>query len=77
MKKAKVTITVDGVLKAINEIDANTHDPEKARALEDDLWREVLGAIAYAYGHLPEGEARKLAAAALRSRAIKFPRWSA
>ena len=73
MKKCE--ITVDGVLKAINKIDATTHDPEVAHGLEDDLWREVLGAIGY--GDLSAEEARELAAAALRSRTVKFPRWSA
>lgn len=52
-------------------IRAKARDPESAHALEDDLAHMVLRAIAREQCEDP----RALAAAALQSREIDFPRW--
>jgi hypothetical protein len=47
-------------------------DAEKAHALEDELYRDVLTEIAK-----HENDAGELARAALRSRELNFSRWTA
>lgn len=51
---------------------AKRHDPEHAHSLEDKLFIDVLTEIAKG-----EGDAAELAKAALRSRELEFPRWTA
>jgi hypothetical protein len=54
-------------------IRAERNDPESAHLLEDELWRDVLDLIAN--GKCPD--ARGWATAALVTKGIEFPRWSA
>lgn len=48
------------------------NDPEAAHGEEDSIWFDVLTNIASGMSN-----ARELAAAAVRTRDIKFPRWCA
>lgn len=66
-------MTVDEVLRKVEEIQATRHDPEHAHMIEDFMVREVIYTIAY--GNY--GEASKLAKTAALSFAIEFPRWTA
>lgn len=52
--------------------DVGDSDPEAAHALEDDLWEDVLRAIAAG-----ADEPEKLAREALLTQEVKFPRWYA
>ena len=60
---------VEKRLKAINEI---KNDDEAAHAMEDNLWCDVLEAIASGAAN-----PQKLAKAVLRSRECGFARWCA
>jgi hypothetical protein len=65
-------MTPDSVWRRAQGIRLLSHDPEAAHAEEDQLWRDVLEAIANGAQN-PIG----LAHEALRTRQIKFPRWCA
>jgi hypothetical protein len=65
-------VTEETILAAVAGIEASKGDPESAHAQEDELYRAVLQAIAD--GH--ESPAL-LAAAALDSQKVDFPRWCA
>jgi len=66
-------ITLDDVVARVAEIQAAATDAEHAHGLEDDLWMDVLRAIAAGRCDEP----RVCAKAALRSRDIEFGRWCA
>jgi hypothetical protein len=65
-------ITVAGVEKRVAKIAKHQNDSEEAHSLEDRLYEDVLEAIAK--GH---PLARELAAAALGTKELHFPRWYA
>jgi hypothetical protein len=58
--------------RLIGIANAAHRDPEEAHDLEDKLFVDVLTEIARG-----EGDAAELAKAALRSRELAFPRWTA
>lgn len=66
-------MTVDDVIRKVEEVQATRHDPEHAHTIEDFLVREVIYTIAYG----DYGEASQLARAAALSFSIDFPRWCA
>jgi hypothetical protein len=70
-------MTVQDVRKRAKEIKKlSLVDPEAAHAQEDELWKDVLSAIASKQDHgrtYPDGLAR----AALVTTKLEFPRWSA
>lgn len=66
-------MTVDDVRKELDRIRSMARDPEAAHGSEDNLHQEVLDAIAE--GNCDDPAA--LAAAALQSTLISFPRWCA
>jgi len=64
---------LDDIQRQLTEIKRFQHDDEVAHGLEDDLYRQLLAAIA-------EGrclDPRKAAALALTSRQSDFARWMA
>jgi hypothetical protein len=65
-------VTPEEVFRRVDEIRAAADDPEKAHGLEKVLWGEVLASIA-----LGNPNAREVAAAAMHSEDIEFPRWYA
>lgn len=65
-------MTVAYVEKRIRQIAAIQDDDERAHALEDKLWKQVLRAIA---NGASDGQA--LAAAAIKTKKLKFCRWYA
>jgi hypothetical protein len=67
-------MTVLGVKRAVTKIrDLAGYDDESAHAREDELWADVLEAIASGKGDPPADLAR----AALATREIAFSRWYA
>lgn len=66
-------MTPSDVIKLLSEIEHADCDQERAHALEDDLFVEVLSAIAEGQCDNPA----ELARLALRSRDIEFDRWYA
>lgn len=69
---AEQPLTVEDVARRLAEIHAQRNDDEVAHGMADDLYRDVLAAIA---NGAPDAEI--LAAAALRSETIDFARWYA
>lgn len=67
-----ITMTLDEVRKAIDDIRDCAHDPEAAHSLEDTLHQKVLHAIVASRGRDWE-----LAAEALKTTGIRFKRWCA
>ena len=65
-------MTVEDVQFRVEEIRRMAGDGESAHGLEDDLWEDVLEAIAGGAEN-----ARHLATAALCTRSISFSRWYA
>lgn len=65
-------MTKEDVIAKVAEIKSFPHDPESAHSYEDDLWYQVLQ-------HIAEGatNAQELAAEAIKSYDIDFPRWCA
>ena len=63
-------MTVQEIHGRVESIRAHADDNERAHADEDDLWRDVLRAIAA--GH---PEPQQLAEAAVKSTEIEFTRW--
>jgi hypothetical protein len=72
MTDKKKRIYIDEIEGRIEEIRAVARDYERAHSMEDDLFRDVLAAIADG-----QQSARKLAIEVLKSREIEFPRYSA
>jgi len=66
-------MTVKDVLQQVENVRHLKHDPEAAHCLEDELWDNVLMAIAGDIGANPQ----ELAKAALKTKEIDFPRWCA
>lgn len=71
------TITVTDIRQRVEEIRRHVRDPEKAHSLEDDLWEDVLLAIATMPYSTDSSQAIDLAEACLETLRIDFPRWSA
>jgi hypothetical protein len=67
------TMTVKDVAEQLAAIERSARDPEAAHSMQDDLFRDVLGAIANGKTETPT----MLAAAALMVDDIEFPRWMA
>lgn len=65
------TKDIEGRVAAIKQ-QAAEHDDESAHILEDALWQVVMEAIADG-----DPNASRLAAAALKTKDIKFARWCA
>lgn len=65
----KTVLEIQPRLSAIASAVDDERDAEKAHGLEDELWHDVLIAIAAGAFH-----ARALAGEALKSREIAFPR---
>ncbi|MBD3861399.1 hypothetical protein IEE86_16865 [Bacillus sp. 28A-2] len=63
-------MTVDEVKERVEDIRQIAFDDEAAHGMEDDLYNDVLGAIANGAGN-PE----KLASEALKTQDIEFYRW--
>ena len=70
--EAKSRMKVEDVTARVEEIENISGDSEVAHSREDDLWRDVLQAIADGAPN-----ARKLAREALRTEDISFARWYA
>lgn len=70
--EAKAHMTIADVVARVDEIENASGDPESAHSLEDDLWRDVLQAIADGAPN-----AAGLAREALKTQDISFPRWCA
>ena len=68
-------LALDAVRQTVTAIRDIAGDPEAAHAAEDNLWGEVLAAIAHE--DLDPDYARQLAAEAIRTADINFPRWYA
>ncbi len=66
-------MTVAGIQKVVAAIAKASNDEETAHAMEDALWESVLEHIAL----VSDGRSGDLAAEALKTREIKFPRWCA
>jgi hypothetical protein len=66
-----VKMTLAEIKKRLAVIEANKHDDEVAHDLEDKLWEDVLVEISRDKSTLG-----KLAKEALKSRDIKFSRWT-
>jgi hypothetical protein len=69
MKTSKEEVTVETVRADLRRIESLTGDEERAHVAENDLWECVLEELAR--------QGNELAAAALKSRDIKFARWCA
>ncbi len=67
-------MTLDEIREAVAAIGRVAHDPERAHALQDDLFESVLLEIAQGSG---SADPVDLAAEALKVREIQFPRWMA
>lgn len=67
-------MTVDDVMKRVDVIRECVGDPEAAHGMEDQLWHDVLIAIAI---DDVEGDPSAIALAAASTWSIEFPRWSA
>lgn len=65
-------MTVDEIQQRIETILQESHDDEVAHSLEDDLYRDVVRAIAAGAPN-----ARDLAQEALHTEIISFARWCA
>lgn len=65
--------TIDDVRAAVEEIRAGADDAEGAHSAEDELWEEVLRAIAADACPDPKAWATE----ALKTKEIDFPRWCA
>jgi plasmid stability protein len=65
-------MTIAQINKRLQKIKNVASDDEHAHSLEDELWHDVLKAIADGCAY-PQA----MAAAALKSRDIKFSRWCA
>lgn len=65
-------MTKQEVIERVKQIEAIRHDDEVAHSMEDDLYRDVLRAIAGG-----EIDGHELAAEALKVEKIKFARWCA
>lgn len=63
-------LTVEDVARRLAAIHAEQHDDEAAHGMADDLYRDVLTAIANG-----APDAGILAAAALRAETLDFARW--
>lgn len=68
------TVTVEDVKRIVEEIRDVRHDDERAHAMEDDLYKAVLCAIAT---YRTDNTAAQLAAEALKAHDIEFARWCA
>jgi hypothetical protein len=68
----KEAITIDSIRHRVVEISEIASDDEHAHSLEDDLWNDVLQAIA-------DGapDSADLATEALKTNQVKFHRWYA
>jgi hypothetical protein len=66
-------MTVDEVNQRVRDIEASRRDDEAAHSMEDDLWRDVLTAIACGMCDNPAACAN----AAIRTQEIEFARWCA
>ena len=62
-------MTIEEVRETLRQIDAAKSDDEKAHSMRDDLWQDVLEALA--------DEGSELAREALKSEDIRFCRWCA
>ena len=60
------------VAERVEQVGVLAHDPEAAHAAEDELWHDVLMAIATG-----ADDPHKLAGEALHTRDFDFPRWAA
>jgi hypothetical protein len=65
-------MTVDQVVARVAEIQQMSDDDENAHSSEDELWEDVLRAIADG-----ASQPASLAAVALRTKGISFARWHA
>jgi len=68
-------LTVADVERAVKKIGAVARDPEDAHSQEDALHCLVLSAIAA--GDVADEDVRAVAAAAIKTKDIDFPRWCA
>lgn len=65
-----MNVTIAYVQEQVALVRELSADDEAAHGIEDDLWEEVLQAIAE--GH---PQAQQLAAEAIKTRSIQFSRW--
>lgn len=65
-------MNIESIKAEVEQIKANAHDPEVAHRMEKDLHFEVLTAISDGAEN-----ARELAAEALKTDLLDFPRWYA
>lgn len=66
-------VTPEWVDNKLAEIEAAKLDPEKAHAIEDDLYKAIL--LGIAYGQIDDPI--RCCHRALKSAKIEFPRWAA
>jgi hypothetical protein len=67
-------LTLDAIQARVNAILTIGYDPERSHTMEDALHRDTLKTIARG---VSAEEAQALAAAALKTIRIDFPRWRA
>ena len=68
----ELVVDFDYIIEQVALIEGEKEDPESAHVISDNLWRDVLTAIANGAENAAE-----LAGAALQVDAIEYPRWYA
>lgn len=75
LSTSRLPLTLEKVRDRVAAIFEARHDDEKAHSLEDDLYRDVLMAVAR--GQYRGCKAEDLAFEALKTQGLSFERWCA